>query len=151
MSLYSSYQTDTTVENDGRWVNTFRDGIELKLRSTASKPARDAQRKIDKRNRRFLMAGDTVPAEIQDQNEAEMACAVVVDWKNVTDADDQPIICTDATKRQIFSDASLREFRQQVIGAAHTADNFRKAEQAADMGNSPNPSAPSSAVGTSAS
>lgn len=148
MSLFTAYQTDTTAENDGTWiVGAFKGDIDVKIRSTHSAQAKQAQTKIDKRNRQYWQRGDTVPPDVQAKNEREMAVAVTVDWRGGDMVDDaaQPIPCTDAMKEQIFGDASMWEFRQQVLGAANNADNFRKAELAADAKNSSTSSGESSA------
>jgi hypothetical protein len=118
------------------------------MRSMQSKPAKDAQAKINKRNRRYWQTRRRpCRPTCRRRTSARWRAPIVVDWRGKGYGRRQrpAIPCTDAMKELIFGDPSMWEFRQQVLGAANNADNFRKAELEADAKNSSTSSAGSSA------
>lgn len=143
-TLYSEYAVDVESGETGKWVrDAFRGGIGVRVRSQHSKVFRLAKDKVDARNLKYHRREVPVPADIQDKNASELACAALADWENVTDENGNALPCTDENKKRVLSDPRLREVRDSIVGLSISASTFR-AEVEADAENLSPASAPSS-------
>jgi hypothetical protein len=143
MGIFHEYGTDKAAEQDGVWSDEFRGDVRMKIRSMQSKAVRAAHERVNKRNTRYFKTGATIPVDVVEKNEIDLAVAIVAAWDgaDMVDRAGQPLVCDDATKAEVF--AKLHELRQQVIGMANTNELFREQEVREAAGNSPAASAPS--------
>ena len=134
LSVYQQYQTDTTAEADGQWVE-FRPGIRVRIRSTTCDLVRTVEDRLAARLRPKLMANNwRLPPKDADAQEVEvLAQGVVVAWEGVTDAAGAVLECTPATVRTVMT--ALPAFRREVLMAARLDDTFRAAIQEELRGN----------------
>lgn len=142
-SVYDEYATDTSLENDGVWVE-FRGGLQLKIRSDNSIKTREWAVKRAKGQRALIVANSgLVPPSIADKNEIDQLAEVtVVDARHLTDRQGQPLEYSRETIRQLMKD--LPGLRRDVLLASKMDDTF--AGETAEMGKiSAPPSPPPSA------
>lgn len=135
-SLYAEYELDTVAsEQEGTWV-TFKGDIQVKLRSENSESARKWAHKRARSLRSVVMQNDgTFPPAVSDKNDVDiLAEQLVVDWAGVTDRAGNPLPCTPANVRKIFTE--LPSFRREVLTVARMDETFRKAALDAQVGNS---------------
>lgn len=138
-NIHTIFSTDKNLEEDGAWidVNGFY-GLKIKVRRMRSEASMKAYEKIV--NETFGEGKLRTPSDInKDQSldvlKRQLAEAVLVDWKNLRDAETGEDIPYDIeTSRELME---IDDFREFVYQSATERDSFR--EQADDdaEGNSP--------------
>lgn len=87
MGFLSKYKTDKTAEVKGVWVEVD-DGVEWKIARLNNETARKTRRDLEKPYRNFSTVPDSVQEDIMRK---VVARNVLLDWKNMTDADGKPV------------------------------------------------------------
>lgn len=136
-NIHAIFQTDKSLEDDGAWVevNGFY-GLQIKVRRLKADSVSKAYERIVKE--KFGEGKLRTPQEITSEEsmellKAQMAEAVLVDWKNLRDSEtgeDIPYSIETALELMEISD-----FREFVYQAANERDTFRAKADAAALGN----------------
>ncbi len=136
--VYQRYATDSTLEEQGQWVD-FGDGMEFRIAATTSKRADRALDLHRKKHHRHYTSGKDIPFDVRQEAEITLATAVLTDWRGpgITGPDGTPLLYSRDAARQLMTD--LRELREQVLWAARQAETFRK-ERLDDLGKTSSPS-----------
>jgi hypothetical protein len=139
--IYSLFQSDPTAEAEGVWV-TFGES-RFRVRSLTSPAVAKVFAGQAQRQQRIRQANNNVlPDALVQQNETELALAIVTGWENVPHPDpalrDQGVIIdySPANQKLLLGAPDMHRLRNAIITEAHTFENYRKANQAALEGNS---------------
>lgn len=142
LKLYQAYELDTGAVNEGRWI-TYRNGIQVKTRSTLSRAYREKQQQQTRAHMATLTASDfQLPMELADQLEVESVATLVTDWKGATDKDGNVIEPTPANVKMVLTD--LEVFRRDILQEAAKEAQYRRYQVEAAGKFSATPSAPDS-------
>ncbi len=134
MSLYKSFKTDADREKTGVW-HEVGDGVSILVARWGNAKHVEAERLARKPYQSILRSGRDLPDEIAVKTNIEaMAKAVLLDWKGVTDAADQPLPYSVQAAVKVLTD--LPDFRHMVAGMAQEATAYRSDQVEDDLGNS---------------
>lgn len=130
-SLYDEYTIDSSLENDGTWVEV-RAGLKVKIRAETSIKVRKVAAKIAKKNRAAILAnGGQLTPELEDKTAVELcADAIVVDWQGAVDREGTVLPFTRKNVIQLLTD--LPALRREIQYVARTEESF-KVEGAEEM------------------
>ncbi len=142
-SLYEKFQTDTSLEETGVWME-FAPGVFFCVRSSDSNAARNEANAIAKARRpKVLMHGGLLPAKDADELEIRLvANALVTGWRGVTDAEGKDLPYTKENLRRIITD--LPHLRREIVAMSNLTETYKQAASEALEGNSPASSGTSS-------
>jgi hypothetical protein len=130
--LSKLFGTNRNKEEDGTWV-PLSDTISLKIRRWKSRPVQEAGEDYRKPYTALLRAGNLPEKTAQDILEKTMAKAVIVDWKGVTDGDQQALDCTFENKLAILK--LLPDLRDEVLLISQSRDTFKEEGDKEALGN----------------
>lgn len=91
MSLYKTYKTDPKIEEDGRWLDYFGEGIEIKI-ARAGGANKKYMRCAEKFRRKFKrqIELDRMSDDVALKEGIEVyADSVILDWKGVKDENEE--------------------------------------------------------------
>lgn len=151
MSVWSSYGTDKSLENEGRWVN-FRldeegsgEPIQIKVRSSRTVRADAIRSRYFAKHRHVINASQTIPPDIMEGANIEMCKRwIVADWRNVKEDDGTDIPCTPEQIERVMT--ALRGLRDDVMEVAGIDLTFKTAG-ADELGNSSRPTSALASAG----
>jgi len=103
----------SNLSYDGQWYE-FQPGVELKIR-----PCPASMSNIVMRDGSMVISGE-------DQCRIFIYC--LVDWKNVVDANDKPLPCSEEVKRKIF-DFGLGGIAPFVLRKVRLLEEEKQAEE----------------------
>lgn len=147
MSFKDEYFTDQSAEESGAWVTEgLPDGVAIKVRHAESHAVATARENARRRIAQHWKPKKGLPPDIDLKNQIELAAALLVDWKGVTDAAGVALPCTPENARRLCEQS--RRFRQDVLNAGSQDDNFRAQLVEDTAGNASAPSAPAGSSGT---
>lgn len=135
-SLRKRYNTDTSLEEEGVWVD-YGDGLQVKVRRLNSKHSRDVRRKLEKPYAAQFRSRD-MPDSLQEELlNKQMAQSIVVDWKGVEDPYTQvpegkeapPLAYSPENVLKIVSDPEFKDFREDILTAAMERTTFEKEQR----------------------
>lgn len=126
-ALHARFAMDAGREENGVWVD-YGDGISVKIRRFKSRASQEARRELDKPHADVIRRGPLPEALAEELLVKQMAKAIIVDWKGVTDADGNPLECTEEARYAILKE--LPEFRDEIFALSVERDHFKaKADQ----------------------
>lgn len=134
--LRKRYNTDTSLEEEGVWVD-FGDGLKVRVRRLSSKHSRDTRRKLEKPYS-TQFRGREMPDSLQEQLlNKQLAESIVVDWEGVDDpyaknaeGKEAPSLpCTPDNVLKIMSDPEFKDFREDILTAAMERTTFEKEQR----------------------
>lgn len=116
----SSLKTDTATIEQGRWVKDIPDmgGLELKVRGLGNT---DYRRLMDKKVEAVPRAKKVRGLDTAERDRVVSEClheAILIDWKGLTDDNDEPLPYTKEHAFQLLTDPDFARFRGAVIWAA---------------------------------
>lgn len=130
VSIFDICETDVKAEEDGRWFkDIFGDGtnIDIKIRHLSCNASLVARRRLDRANRKLMVAG-SYPTDVAIKILIEqIAEAVLIDWKGINDRDGNPIPYSKEAAVELLT--KLRVFRDGVVGMAQSIESFRVEER----------------------
>lgn len=138
-NIHAIFQTNKLLEDEGAWVevNGFY-GLHIKVRRLKADSVGKAYERIVKEKfgeGKLRTPQDITADESMELLKAQMAEAVLVDWKNLRDTDTgEEIPFSIETALELMEISDFREF---VYQAANERDTFRAKADAAALGNSP--------------
>lgn len=133
-SFLQRYKTDKNLEENGVWVD-FGD-VRVKIARITSKRSRDVRRQLERKYARKFR-GQDIPHDVMEKILIEqLAQAVVMDWKGVTDASGREIPFNTEAARSIFTE--FPDFREDVASAALMKETFLEEAREEELGNSQN-------------
>lgn len=121
-SLFSRFAMDDKKEEQGVWVD-FGDGIKVKVRRFKSKASQDARKELEKPLTAEIRRGPLEEKVQEDLLIKQMAKAIIVDWKGVTDEDGEELDCDFESKYYILK--QLPEFRDEIAAIALDRDAYK--------------------------
>lgn len=136
-NIHAIFQTDKLLEDDGAWVevNGFY-GLHIKVRRLKADSVSKAYERIVKEKfgeGKLRTPQDITAEESMELLKAQMAEAVLVDWKNLRDAETgEEIPFSVEAALELMEIADFREF---VYQAANERDTFRAKADADALGN----------------
>lgn len=114
------YKTDRNLEENGQWVE-LGDGLEIKVARISSERSKAVRHRLEKPYAK--MRGE-IPTSIQEQILIkQIAEAVLLDWKGVTDDEGKAIECTLDAKIKMLTE--FKDFLQDVVMVAMEAETFK--------------------------
>ena len=114
------YKTDRNLEENGQWVE-LGDGLEIKVARISSERSKAVRHRLEKPYAK--MRGE-IPTSIQEQILIkQIAEAVLLDWKGVTDDEGKAIECTVDAKVKMLTE--FKDFLQDVVMVAMEAETFK--------------------------
>ena len=126
------YQTNKGWEEEGIWVD-MGGGVQVKVTRITSQKSREVRRRLEKPLMRKTR-GDDLPLETLEYLLTEqLAQAVIVDWRGVTDENGNDLPCTLEHRREILT--KFPDFREDVATAAMSRVTFQEEAQEEEMGN----------------
>jgi hypothetical protein len=144
--IYSMFESDPTAETEGVWV-TFG-ASRFRVRSITSPAVSKVLVGQAQRQSRIRQANNgLLPDQLVQQNEVDIASAVVTDWENVAHPDPEQraqgvmLDFSPANQKLLFGNPRLHRLRTAILNEAQTFENYRRANQAALEGNSATASA----------
>lgn len=112
--LHAKYKS-ATDNSEGIWTD-FGDGIAVKIRRFRSDFVQQYQKSMNRPYADIVRRGP-LPAHIAvELMEKLIACAVIEDWRGVTDREGKSLAATDANKLAIIRE--LPEFRDEILGVS---------------------------------
>lgn len=114
------YKTDRNLEENGQWVE-LGDGLEIKVARISSERSKAVRHRLEKPYAK--MRGE-IPTSIQEQILIkQIAEAVLLDWKGVTDEEGKAVECTLDAKIKMLTE--FKDFLQDVVMVAMEAETFK--------------------------
>lgn len=136
LSVFDIYDTDRAAEENGKWFNNLRPGINMCLRRATSRTAMKVRQRIITKYRKFSRNGE-FPAAIQEKIQIEiMAEGIITDWSGAAMRmpDGSPLPYSKQNAVLLLTKAPA--LRDELTAVATDMDNYRR-EQAEDaLGNS---------------
>lgn len=147
MSIYDLYETDTSLEEEGVWVE-IGGGVNVKVAALGNKNHQKAMEKMFAPYKAQRRNG-SLDAEIEeDIHTKAIAKAVLVDWEGVTDREGDILPYNFENAYKILADESLKRFKGNILFLAKEAETFKKQEQEEAVKNSSKSSDGTSNTGT---
>ena len=139
MDIYEAFETSEQLTKDGRWIDLeFGGSVVCAFRVRSASPDLNAElRKAMADEAVASMAtlpGLTAAVADKELENRLFAQAVITDWKDVTDADGDPLECTPENIVNVFTDLPL--LAQRVKSEAYKWTNFRTVHEDKALGNS---------------
>lgn len=136
-NIHAIFGTDERKEEDGAWVSVNEAyGLRIKVRRIKSDTAVKAYDKILKEKfgeGALRKPGDVTAEQYIEVMKVQLATAVLIDWKNLRDADTgEEIPYSLETSLALME---VRDFREFVYQAAEGRDSFREEEDKDAEGN----------------
>ena len=135
MPSFKSLSIDKKKENEGVWVR-WHSGIEVKLARIDNAAYRAATLKISRKHKTEFQNNVLTQVEQLNLVKKPVAQYILLDWKNVTDDDGNPITYSPEEGLKVFNDPTLEDFYHFVITACQNRDLFMREELDEDLGNS---------------
>jgi hypothetical protein len=140
MSLYKTFETSRTSENDGIWLTDFPanddgtvPGFKIARKSKNNVAYSKAAEKLGKRLQREISLDILTNAQADPALKTLFIETILLDWRNVMDRDNKPIPYSKENAAKLFED--LPDLFVYLDGEAEKLSNFRKAELEEDTGN----------------
>lgn len=134
MPQLTKYRTDQRREEDGVWVD-FADGIEFLIARIGNPKYEEYLRKIGKPYRHQMRANIMDSRELEQLSKKAIARHILLDWKNVTDEDGNPLPYTPEEGERVFNDPALRDIYRFVVEVAVDREFFTKQDEEEAEGN----------------
>jgi len=134
MSLYGSYKTDATVENEGAWF-PYGDGVCIRL-ARAGGANKNFLRcaEVFSNKYRAQLNRKQLPNDVALDAIIELyADAVVIAWEGVTDENGDDLVCTKSNVIKVLTD--LPDLFAQVQEDATEREAFKEFIKEADSKN----------------
>lgn len=130
MANINSIKTDVEKEDKGVWKEILDSGISLKIARARNSAYRELMRKLTEPRR------DEIREE-EKKDEAKLdilldilkevrAKTILLDWKDLDDADGNPIPYSCEKALEFFKDPELKDLYTFVIVSSEDMDNFKK-------------------------
>lgn len=123
----TNFALDKRAEKEGIWIDVGA-GLELRIARISSPDFEEYMRKHSRVNpTRFrpLVASNTAVDE--EATMRGVARYILLDWRNLQDEKDQPIVYSEATAYKLLNE--YPEFYKLVLGYSMEYDGYRLAEQ----------------------
>lgn len=114
------YKTDRKLEEEGQWVE-FGDDISVKVARLNSERSQAVRRKLEKP---YSKIRGSIPEDIAEEIlTKQVAEAVLLDWKGVTDENGKEIECTYENRYKMLKE--FKDFRFDVVTCSVEAETFK--------------------------
>lgn len=114
------YKTDKDLEENGQWVD-FGDGVLVKVARLNSERSQAVRRKLEKP---YSKIRGSIPEDISEEIlTKQVAEAVLLDWKGVTDENGKELECTYENRYKVLKE--YKDFRFDVVTCAVEAETFK--------------------------
>ena len=123
-NFLSRYSVDTTLENEGVWVD-FGDDIMVKVTRENTDEAQKYRQKIMHKYRTHRKVPDEILTDLATK---VLAHVLVKDWKGITDEKGKEMPFTPENAYKIFSE--YKDFRDDVSSATQEREFFKQEEVA---------------------
>lgn len=147
MSLYDSYETDVTLEENGVWIALTND-MEVKVAALGNKQHLQVMEKMfaPYKNQRRRNALD--PKIEEDIHTKAIAKAVLLDWRGegFKDRDGNALPYSFDNAYKLLTDESLKRFKADIIFLAKEAETFKQQDTEEAVKNSEKSSSGTSAT-----
>lgn len=129
----SNFKTDTTLEENGVWVD-MGDGCQVLVARNGNKKHREAIQRLRRPYKTFDASGRPLPDDVAQRITVEaMAEAILLGWRGLKEAG-REVPYTTETARRVLNE--YRDFRDQVSYLAVNMETFRAQSLEAAVGNS---------------
>lgn len=141
MSIYSTYQSDIKLENEGIW-HELGDGVSVKVAAIgANNKALVALREKLERPHKYRLDKGTLSDEIANEIHIRLiAHTVLIGWKNIQDRAGKDIEYSPDAAYEILSDKSMDAFLACIIKLGTDEELFKIGEKAERIKNLKKPS-----------
>ncbi len=124
-SIYDIFATSQTAGESGKWFE-FSPTISFKLRRLKSKFSRRARERLEQPYKRMMKNGE-LPQDLQEELvDKQIAEAIIVDWKGITDTKGQPMPYSKEAAMKLIK--ALPDLRDEIAGLSMRMDSFRDEE-----------------------
>lgn len=114
------YKTDRKLEEEGQWVE-FGDDISVKVARLNSERSQAVRRKLEKP---YSKIRGSIPEDIAEEIlTKQVAEAILLDWKGVTDESGKEIECTYENRYKMLKE--FKDFRFDVVTCSVEAETFK--------------------------
>lgn len=141
MSLYSQFETDKSLEQDGIYLEygpSSNGGLTRIKIARAGGSNKNYSKALEKFSRlhRVSLENETLSNEVAEKALLEVFCsAVLLGWENVDGRDGKPLPFTKENAMALMTD--LPDLYANIQKQASKASLFRKGEMEAELGNLP--------------
>lgn len=125
MSFLSKYKTSEELEVNGVWVD-FGDGVCVKIARFSNPHSKEVRSRLERPHAQALRRGSLPDSVSEYILLKQMAEAIIVDWKGVTDENGAELECTYDNKLSVLK--KFKDFRDDVAFAAMERDTFKSAD-----------------------
>lgn len=114
------YKTDKKLEEEGQWVD-LGDEILVKVARLNSERSQAVRRKLEKP---YSKIRGNIPEDISEEIlTKQVAEAVLLDWKGVTDDNGKDLECTYENRYKMLKE--FKDFRFDVVTCSMEAETFK--------------------------
>ena len=125
MVSIESVKTDLSKEIEGVWVE-YEGGISLKIARLNNPVHKEVVEKLSAPHMKGFRA-HTIPQETRDKiSKKAVAETILLDWKNIDDADGNPIPYSREKALEFFENPELADFYDYVVIVSNQKENYRK-------------------------
>lgn len=124
MSFLNKYKTDPDLENNGVWID-FGDDVHVKITRFGTTKSKEVRRRLEKPYQNFTRKGGIPDSVLEEILMKQIAEAIIVDWKGVTDEEGAVLDCTYDNRLTVLK--KYPDFRDDVVLAASERDTFKTA------------------------
>lgn len=127
MAKLSKIKRDTSLSENGVWVNNVVDDICVKVAANNNKKyLNEIQRLMKPYQRSYKSMGDSFNDIFTDIQNKAIAKAILLDWKNVEDDDGKQLVYSETEAYNLLKDPENKEFRDLIISLSEENEVFRK-------------------------
>ena len=134
MSLYSRFGFDQKLADQGNWI-PVGEGVEFKLRRMNSTFVQEKKKELESPHEALQRSGGEIPEDVMKGILMNLlAQSVILDWRNVTDRDNNVIPFTIEAAKNLLKE--LPDLIGLLISLSADRDHFKKKQDSAAAGNS---------------
>lgn len=135
-SVFDYFETDLAIEEEGKWFNDIRKGMNFKMRRLSSKASMAVRDRAITMQRKKSRNGQLTPEDHLKITRLQMAYGVIIDWsgKAMRDREDKPIPFSPQAAHHLLT--QMPHLFEELARLAFDLDSFRAGQLTELEGNS---------------